>query len=51
MPSRFLRIWLRSRTEIQVLINALTVHVGTGTNMSGLPTYQDLVPLGEVAPG
>jgi hypothetical protein len=27
----------------QVLVNAVTVHnVGTGTNMSGLPTYQDL---------
>jgi hypothetical protein len=26
----------------QVPINALTVHVGTGTDLSGLPTYQDL---------
>ena len=26
----------------QCLINALTVHVGTGTNMSGYPTNRDL---------
>ena len=26
----------------QVLINAETVHVGTGPNLSGLPTYQEL---------
>jgi hypothetical protein len=29
-------------TNPQVLVNALTAHVGTGTNMSGLATYQDL---------
>jgi hypothetical protein len=26
----------------QVPINAVTVHVGTGTNLSGLPTNRDL---------
>jgi len=32
----------RTRLGIQVLINAVTVHVSTGTDLSGLPTYQDL---------
>jgi hypothetical protein len=32
----------RTRLGIQVLINAVTVHVGTGTNLSGLPTNQEL---------
>jgi hypothetical protein len=27
---------------LQVLVNALTVHVGTGTDLSGKPTYQEL---------
>src|ERR1700720_450732 len=32
----------RTRLGIQVLINAVTVHVGTGTALSGLPTNQEL---------
>ena len=28
----------------QVLINAVTVHMGTGTNLSGLATNQELAP-------
>ena len=35
--ARFLPNWLS-----QVLINAVTVHVGTRTKMSGYPTYQAL---------
>jgi hypothetical protein len=26
----------------KVLVNAVIVHVGPGTNLSGLPTYQEL---------
>jgi hypothetical protein len=29
-------------SECQVLINALTGHVGPSTKMSGYPTYQEL---------
>jgi hypothetical protein len=43
MPSRFLRIWLRSRTEPQVLINAVIGQVKSAQiSMSGYPTYREL---------
>ena len=32
---------LLGRSGRQLLINGLTVHVGTGTNLSGFPTNQD----------
>jgi hypothetical protein len=33
------------------LINALTVHVGTGTDLSGFATYRELTPRGSLGQG
>ena len=32
----------QSIAKVQLLVNAVTVHVGTGTNLSGLRTNQEL---------